>query len=674
MTVTLADVGLAWQLFADDEIVEDATGCVRRMNPAVKHPANPVFLSPDPVQRRSFSVWSVLFDEEEDLFKMWYRSQQAEGDIFIRYATSKDGLRWECPELGLFEWAGSKRNNILSDPSVQPFPTKAWIYRNPDRDEKARKYVGLFQTWHYYLGWSPDGIHWDFDFDHIAWERGCGDGLGECFFAMYDPLIATWRGYPRVWTETNSIRTSGYGESEDLTSWTGPEVNFRGDDEWGLGAQIYAWVAWKDAGLYWGLPMIYFTDMHPDPRRMQTMQPGLVFSRDGQRWEAIDKSQFYIPLGELDQFDSQLISQNPEPILRGDEVRFYYTGSNRKHDDAVSPRVGCLGLAIGRRGGYACLQPDGEGEGVMMSKPFRLRGDRLFLNARAHKGGSVAAEFLNPHGQVIETLDLAQSCDAFTGDSTDHPMTWRGDGSLGRILGETVRLRLRFREAQVFGFRLGESKPGICELSEGPAPVRCGTTASPPVIDGQLDDTDWENFKILGTAGEFVYHNRLEPAPVRTTVLAMHDAEAIYLGFDLEEPNIGDLRTSCVQGAMDLYKDDCVQVELQPDGLEGLVTVLFFNPKAVRAQNRFDPTKSHWNQPNPTPTWQVATKVARTRWTAELKVPFASLGLKPPRAGDSWRFNVHRFRFAGEQPEVHSWVCVFGAFWRHDRRGELHFE
>ena len=673
MALELVDVGIAPKLFADDEVIEHMVGCVRRVRQVVKHAQNPVIFPAETDRWLYVGVWSVLYDDNARTYQMWYETHSRKIS-YLRYATSTDGVHWEFPNLGLCELDGSKDNNLPADSTGAPVPNRGRIYLNPDQSDPARKYVGLFQKWHYHVGYSADGVRWDIDFDRIVWERGSGDGLGECYFAMHDPIIAKWRAYVRVWTQTNSIRTSGYGESDDLTSWTGPTVKYTGDREWGLGSQIYDWTTWYDAGLYWAMPHMYHTDMHPDPRWQETTHLGLLFSRDGESWQAVDKSTDYIPLGQIGEFDSHGMYHYPNPIMQGDDVLFYYTGCNVKHDYTGDDRRTGIGLAVGRRGGYVCLQAQGDSDGVMMSKPFRLRGDQLLINAQTDEGGWVKAEFLNPYGQIIKTLDLAESCDAFTGDSTAHQMTWRGNGSLSRILGETARLRLRFRNAEVFGFRFGESKPGICELSEGPAPVRCGTTQSPPVIDGELSDTDWENFKIIGTVGDFVRHDRLEAAPVRTTVLAMHDAEAIYLGFDLEEPNMDKLAATCVQGDQDPYKDDCVQVEFQPDGPEGIVTVLYFTSSAVVLQMRTDPNHSHWTDRDSDPQWQAATKLAQTRWTAELKVPFTSLGMESPKPGDSWRFNVHRFRHAGGTPEIHSWICIFGSFSRHDRRGEIHFE
>jgi len=670
---SVLEIGLSPKLFVDDEVVEQALGCRREMVQAVKHPKNPLIYPSAEDKHKLIQVNSVVYDRDAGQYVMWYQGYLPELAV-LYYATSSDGLNWEFPKLGMYELAGSKDNNVLAGADGTPLPSRARVFFNPNQDDPKKKYIGLFQVWHYYVGYSPDGIHWEIDFDHIVWERGSGDGLGECYFVMYDERIKKWRGYVRVWIDNNTIRTGGYGESDDMTSWTGPKTQYIADSEWGLGAQVYDWCTWYDAGMYWALPHIFFSDMHPDPRQQQTMHLGLVYSRDGETWQAIDKSKDYITLGEVGEFDSHMVSQYPTPIFKDDEILFYYTGSSSKHDDYDPDKITGIALATGRRGRYLAMKADPGREAVIMTTPFRLQGDQLFINASTGQDGWVKAEFLNPKGQIIKTLDAEHSCDTFAGDSVEHLMTWRGNSSLQRMLGETTRMRFRFKNAEIFGFRFGESRMGIAEISAGPEPVLCRMTKTPPVIDGSLSDTVWEDFTAIGTIEGFVYHDRLEPAPVKSTVYVTRDGEAIYMAFDLEEPDIDNLVTDCKQGDLALYKDDCMQVEFQPGGPEGVVTILFFTARGIKAQNRIDPKRAHSGDPNPNPSWEVATSIAKTRWTAELKVPYWAIGVEPPKDGDSWRMNVHRFRHAGGASETYSWVCVFGYFSRHDRRGQMHFQ
>ena len=67
----------------------------------------------------SFS--SVLFDEQEQVFKMWYSLHtRGQGDAasLLCYATSKDGVTWQKPELGIYEFRGTKQNNIVSTDKI----------------------------------------------------------------------------------------------------------------------------------------------------------------------------------------------------------------------------------------------------------------------------------------------------------------------------------------------------------------------------------------------------------------------------------------------------------------------------------------------------------------------------------------------------------------------------
>src|SRR5439155_21891579 len=75
------------------------------------------------------------------------------------YAESKDGLRWTKPNLGLFEFAGSKENNIVWDGTGRhnftPFRDA-----NPKATPDAR-YKALASTRGGLLAFkSADGIRW----------------------------------------------------------------------------------------------------------------------------------------------------------------------------------------------------------------------------------------------------------------------------------------------------------------------------------------------------------------------------------------------------------------------------------------------------------------------------------------------------------------------------------
>ena len=189
------DIGSSKQFFIDDAIIEDMQGLKRILNQAKPYAGNPVIQSDQPWEKHIFpeQYGSVLYDEAESVFKMWYQVQDwSYAGRMLAYATSKDGLRWEKPILGVVEYRGSKENNFVFGPPRPPTkeelqadhllqkafdkgdktmlapagePFKDTIERDP-----AKRYKMLYRgppvLTHYMVNaaYSPDGINWKWKF------------------------------------------------------------------------------------------------------------------------------------------------------------------------------------------------------------------------------------------------------------------------------------------------------------------------------------------------------------------------------------------------------------------------------------------------------------------------------------------------------------------------------
>ncbi len=115
------------------------------------------------------------FLEDDGVYRMWYECYDVEGwptinDTSFCYCESKDGIHWTKPELGLFEYQGSKAaNNVLFRQIVRggAFP-RSWsvrVYRFLMPPESRYKAIsqGMFPTPPDYRiagMYSPDGIKW----------------------------------------------------------------------------------------------------------------------------------------------------------------------------------------------------------------------------------------------------------------------------------------------------------------------------------------------------------------------------------------------------------------------------------------------------------------------------------------------------------------------------------
>ena len=115
------EIGHETQVLVDDFILERTEALQRRLNPLLKHPANPVLSPRRPWEGRSTLPVTVLFDDADRTFKMWYRCRDELSSPRRRpdrwaYAVSSDGIAWEKPNLGLVSFAGSRRNNLVPHP------------------------------------------------------------------------------------------------------------------------------------------------------------------------------------------------------------------------------------------------------------------------------------------------------------------------------------------------------------------------------------------------------------------------------------------------------------------------------------------------------------------------------------------------------------------------------
>ena len=191
----------------------------------------------------------------------------------------------------------------------------------------------------------------------------------------------------------------------------------------------------------------------------------------------------------------------------------------------------------------------------------------------------------------------------------------------------------------------------------GPSRITAMHTALAPTIDGTLDDDVWRAAtpQALRDVGGYA-------AKVATSVRLLYDDWKLYVAFECAEPAPEQMRTDPKGHDADVWNLECVEA--------------FFDPAATRTRYlhfivgaspgaRYDGRRGY--PPDPTaeredkswsPAWQTAVHIdkARRRWTAELAIPFAALGVRRPDAGTKWAANFGRERYAGRKsPQLSLW-------------------
>ena len=293
----------------------------------------PLLKAERPYEDLEVSMGTVL--RVDGQWRMWYdafdHTYHNDNDAYFCYATSRDGVHWERPNLGLVEYGGSKDNNILNDGPKAGGMSGATIFL----DEKAPaegRYKWVFQRgqkmpgsgwgWYVYGATSPDGIHWQFLPEPLL--RKNSDTQTVCF---RDGDL--YRMYVRMWSEGvfKGKRTVGYCESRTFGNFPDPVQILAPDALDPKDMHFYNSAATKlKENLYVIFPSAFYTGD-------QTVRPHLAMSRDGKTFERVSRD-VALPLGAAGTFDSKSIYVMPGAIP-GDKPNtywFYYAGYDIGHN------------------------------------------------------------------------------------------------------------------------------------------------------------------------------------------------------------------------------------------------------------------------------------------------------------------------------------------------------
>jgi len=454
---SLGDLTGPWRLFVDDHLVAEKSNVVRTYHAFEKHAANPVLVADKPWEGGTAYVYGTVLPAEGGVgYRMWYHSWA--GEYRMLYATSKDGLAWSKPELGLVEYESSTANNILfrrthenHNPQVIHTPWDAACPYKMVYFEYGRTPPDFTVTG-YYGACSPDGVHWT----DVAKMPVLPDSPGDVGNFVWDPLGRRYLGYPKKFSEVRGFRRRcvGYSATMDFGSWPASEmvlVPDEFDDRWVAGegqhTDFYGLCGFAYETMYLGFLWVFrITDGKNDgPIFVE-----LVSSHDGVYWTRQEEPRTpVLPLGPDGAWDDGMIFTPNHPLVEGGTITLYYGGFDTTH--GVDGHA-AIGLATLRKGGFASLDAGAEA-GVVTTTPLTDCVGCLAVNYRAPEG-AVVVEVLDEVGAVVPGYGR-DDCALLTGDSVDARVTWKGADELPKTDG-SIRLRFIIRNAALYGFAAGE--------------------------------------------------------------------------------------------------------------------------------------------------------------------------------------------------------------------------
>lgn len=481
----------------DDDIIDRRDG-VRRVLGDVRKDGRSIISPEMPWESDSLGRASVIFDREEGIFKIWYRTVAMETAVpdvggsvppeggessYLCYAESDDGLNWERRSLGIHEFRGSSDNNIVMElpPDIDtPFFN---ILKDPDDSDEGRRYkaIGFDDSVTSSLrdradgergvcvSYSPDGFNWE-EPELVMSTDDLTDC--DCVLGQRDPTTGRWVAFFRPRTHPKR-RFIAYSESLNFDHWTYPRMLLTPEGEDDRWIEFYGMTAavvgrWR-VGCLWV--------MHNNPEH-SPMTNELVYSRDGLNYRrAMPRVQF-LPLGPDGSADSRMIM--PIALIeRENGCLLYYRGTNQEHgSDRSGDGIGGVEMPRGRVDGderrsiLSVARIEGrnfcglraEFDGVVETGFLCNYGDGgVEAHADAGNDGWIRAEILDQYGRVIPGWDRyhcevrysrgrvrfcwgQEELVGINGQTSDE----------GGKVGHVVKLRFYLHKATLYGFQVGK--------------------------------------------------------------------------------------------------------------------------------------------------------------------------------------------------------------------------
>ena len=493
----IIEIGSRKQLFLDDSLIAWTSRVSKLMGRPRKYLKNPVLVADKAWEKEStqlgklpadgiqISGQTVIYDEEEKMFKMWYNPWS----FFpprIRpwcYAVSKDGYQWEKPELGIYDYQGSRNNNIVGAYSKSKYFNvfKDRRETDPQKRYKAMGEIEGSDKNGTAIAFSPDGLHWtEYSGNPVVAK---GTDVADCpTFLGWDAHLQKYVYYPRpgppLGTRINGrgfylppqglnpndgqMRAIGYSESDDFIHWTPTRLMLSPDEKDRVDYQYYQMTVAQDGESYVGL-------LHMIQTHEQTFDIYLLTSRDGFHWNWVSRELPFLRRGEEQSYDGGYLTPSG-PVLHDGTLWIYYGAYSGAHSSRLT-RFGHNRMTIA----LATLPTDrylgllaGMDLATVVTRPVAFSGSRLKIDMNASLTGGSASQIshrrnfdevevrlalLDEFGGEIEGFTIQRS--KILPDSGVQEVAWEG-ADLKSLQGKAVRLRFEYRNAALYSFQFTE--------------------------------------------------------------------------------------------------------------------------------------------------------------------------------------------------------------------------
>ena len=449
-------------LVLDSRIIESTKNAKLTLGQITKHESNPLFVEGQPWEPRYDNMYpNVIYDNEENLYKCWYcpfivdqrttethpnrrkpsltpymDARPAGREEALLYAISKDGLNWVKPELGLVDFKGSSKNNIVCRGLSGAGVIKDELERFPERRYKAF----YCSNSGYKMRYSSDGLYWG---DEVSLP---GVGESDCHANMiWSPELKKYVGILRHYDPipVTGNRKIARTESVDSVTWTKSETIIEGTPQ----DQLHDMVIFRDGGVYLGL-LGCMNYPSKETRNGVRQHIELAWSPDSYKWHRINPRTPFISNSKSNNNEYGKMPYDwgcvfpSAPVFVDDEIRIYYGASDWYFFDW---RKGGLALATLGKNRWAGYEPlNNNSEAIVTTVPLML-GNRISVTADVGKGGLISVNVLDSENVTVYSQVIRTSC-------TDFSLSFESKSF--DVAGKKYAIQFKVRGAKVYSFSI----------------------------------------------------------------------------------------------------------------------------------------------------------------------------------------------------------------------------
>lgn len=429
------ELGSRLELFVDDYLTDTMANLRWQLHPPIRQEVAIEFNAP---WEGPYSAYVTVF-QDDHLYRMYYRGAREEGPEVTCYAESNDGIHWRKPHLGLFEWEGSKENNIVwTGPGTHNFAP----FKDPNPAAPAEHRYKALAGGPLWALVSADGLHWTKWQEEPVITQGAFDSQN---LAFWDGVRGRYVEFHRGFRE--GVRDIMTSTSDDFLHWTEPQwLDYGGAPREHLYTNATT-PYFRAPHLLFAFPKRFVPERHAIEEHPHPGVSDGVFmtSRDGVHWDRRFMEGFIRP--GLDPYNwtqrSNMTAWGLVPTGPG-EISLY-------HSEHYSHPTNRLRRSTLRTDGFVSINAPYAG-GELLTKPLTFEGRELVINYSTSAVGSVQVEIQDAAGRPIEGFTLTQ-CPEIYGDEIERVVAWAGGSDVSALAGKPIRLRFVMKDADLYSIR-----------------------------------------------------------------------------------------------------------------------------------------------------------------------------------------------------------------------------